>query len=201
MVTLVAPDAAIMPLRVMDSDGTGSSFVVAQAVLDAVAGGADVINISMGTGQKTKSHLVEEAIAYATERDVLVVAAAGNAATDARQYPAQDKGVLSVTSVSTDQELSAFANWGDWVDLAAPANRVLGPVPGGGYAWWAGTSMAAPQVAGQAALIRARAGDLKAKDQVEAMTKSARKLRAVKVKFGAVDLMASLARADKKSDG
>ena len=196
MVNLIAPDALILPQRVLDTDGTGSVFVVAQAIIDAVDEGADVINLSMGTGQKFKSQLIEEAIKYAVQHEVVVIAAAGNAATDARQYPAQNKDVLSVTSADADRQLSPFACWGDWVDLAAPAGRVMGPVPGGRFAWWAGTSMAAPQVAGQAALIRSRAGGLKTKDQIESITKSAHKLRTKKLKYGQTDIVGSIELAD-----
>lgn len=199
LVALIAPDARIRPYRVLDSDGVGNAFVVAQAIADAVDDGADVINISMGTSQKMKSHVVDDVLKDARRRGVVVVVAAGNAASDDRHFPAESKNVLSVTS-SDDQTqgLSPFASWGDWVDLAAPADRVLGPVPGGGYAWWSGTSMAAPQVSGQVALVRSRAPHLALDRQLESITRSAVKLNSkTKVKYGGVDLLASLALADK----
>ncbi len=203
MVTLVAPDTRILPFRVLDSDGSGSSFVVAEAILDAVAQQADVINISLGSSEKIESHLIDDVLKDARRHGVVVVAAAGNAASDSKQYPAQNKEVLSVTSVNDDsQTLSAFANWGGWVDVAAHAERVAGPVPGGGYAWWAGTSMAAPQVSGQLALIRSRANDLPLDRQLEAVTKSSHKLTGkTKLKNGVVDLLASLRLADKHDKG
>ena len=194
MVALVAPDARIMPLRVLDSDGSGSVFLVSQAIIDATDAGADVVNISLGTSQKLKSKLIKDVIDYADDHGVQVVAAAGNGNTDSYQYPAQNKGVTSVTSSEVAQdEVAAFANWGSWVDLAAPADHVLGPVPGGGYAWWAGTSMAAPQVSGQIALIKA-SGATGDKD-LKAIGKTARKFakKARKnVKHGSIDVLGSL---------
>ena len=194
MVALVAPDARIMPLRVLDSDGSGSVFLVAQAIIDATDEGADVINISLGTPQKLKSKLVKDVIGYADDHGVRVIAAAGNGNTDSYQYPAQNKGVTSVTSSEVDRdEVAPFANWGSWVDLAAPADHVLGPVPGGGYAWWAGTSMAAPQVSGQVALITG-SGAIDDKE-LKAIEKTARKFakRARKnVKHGSIDILGSL---------
>lgn len=155
-VALVAPDALILPLRVLDSDGTGSVFVVAEAIADAVDQGADVINISLGTAKDIDSDLVEDMLKQAEKAEVVVVAAAGNSGNDDKQHPADDKNVLSVTASTTDSSaLAPFSSWGDWVALAAPAERVMGPAPGGGYSWWAGTSLAAPQVSGVVALVAA----------------------------------------------
>ncbi len=190
LVSMVAPDASIMPMRVLDSDGSGSIFLVAQAIVDAVDHGAGVINVSMGTAQKLSSKVIEDAVKYAKDRNVMLVAAAGNDASNVRQYPAQDKDVLSVTSVDDADQLSIFACWGDWVDVAAPGDRVLGPVPGGRYAWWAGTSMATPQVAGQVALIRSQAR-LSLNGQRDAVTKSATKAKLL-TKFGTVNIPKSL---------
>lgn len=195
VVSLVAPDATIMPMRVLDSDGAGSVYALATAVSEATDAGADVINLSLGTAVKTESKLLKEAIKDAQEEGVAVVAAAGNAASKDRQYPADHKDVLSVGSSNDDgEQLSAFSNYGDWVDVAAPAGNILGPVPGGGYAWWAGTSMAAPQVSGQLALIDSFSSDLDADKWIESITKTARKMASKQVKKGNIDLIASLDR-------
>ncbi len=200
IVSLVAPETRIMPMRVLDSDGSGSVFLVSQAIIDATDQGVDVINISLGTSQKLKSKLVKDVIDYADDHGVQVVAAAGNGDTDAYQYPAQNRGVTSVTSSEMARdEVSAFANWGRWVDFAAPADHVLGPVPGGGYSWWAGTSMAAPQVSGQIALIKAW-GATRDKD-LDAIAKTARKFakQARKdVKHGTIDILGSLRYLESK---
>lgn len=198
MVRLVAPDARILPMRVLESDGTGNVFAVAEAITDAVAAGADVINLSFGTTAKKESRLVSDVLDHARRAGVVAVAAAGNSASDVPQYPAQDKHVVSVTSVNARMDdLSQFAAWGDWVDLAAPGDEVVGPVPGGGFAVWSGTSMAAPQISGQLALIGSRVGELSTDKVVEAVRKSARKIETKKkLKYGAVDIVESLSRAE-----
>ena len=123
------------------------------------------------------------------------IANAGNAISQNREDPAQNKDVLAVPSSTPDgAQVSGFSNWGDWVSVAAPADHVLGPVPGGGYAWWAGTSMATPQVSGQVALIKT--GNLDPKKEREAVIEHTYKLdskkNGKKLKAGSIDLLASL---------
>ena len=194
MVALVAPDARIMSMRVLDSDGTGSIYLVAQAIWEATDLGADIINLSLGTDGRITSDLLDLAIEHAHDHGVEVVAAAGNSAKDSKTYPADHKHVVGVTSVSVrGGQVSKFANWGDWVDVAAPASRVRGPVPGGGFARWAGTSMAAPQVSGQLALLIAAGAEKK--DRESAMRETAREFAEdapKEIKYGTVDILASL---------
>ncbi len=158
IVLAVAPDARILPVRVLDSDGRGSVFTLAEGVRAALDGGADVLNLSLGTTED--SELLDEVLDDLGDDDlgdddlgdVVVVASAGNAGTQERQYPAATDGVLSVASVDAQDALSVFSNRG-WVTVAAPGEDVISTFPGGAYASWAGTSMAAPFVAGQAALL------------------------------------------------
>lgn len=192
IIALIAPEARILPMRVLDSDGSGSVFLVAQAIVEAVNRGADVINMSLGTPDETRSRLLDQALEYAADHGVHVVAAAGNANTDAEQYPATYKKVLSVSSTKLSQaEVSEFANWGKWVDVAAPADRLRGPFPGGRYARWAGTSMAAPQVSGQLALLKA-AGATSLDDREKALLGTTRDVIGKKIRKGAIDVLASL---------
>lgn len=196
LISLVAPEASIMPMRVLDSDGAGSVFLVAQAIVDAVDAGADVVNVSLGTPEKIKSKLLDAALDHAMSHQVRVVAAAGNASSSQAEYPATQTGVLSVTSTLLEQDrLAAHANWGAWVDVAAPGEDLVGPVPGSGYATWAGTSMAAPQVSGQLALLIAVTQDERDEDEdplVDAVTSTTRPVAGRRVQHGAVDLPASL---------
>lgn len=200
-VLFVAPEAEIMPMRVLDSDGVGNVFVLAEAISDAAAGGADVINLSLGTSAKSDSKLLDKVIKDVQKSGVVVVAAAGNANSQSREYPAQNKNVLAVASSTSDgAQLSEFSNWGEWVSVAAPADHVLGPVPGGGYAWWAGTSVATPQVSGQVALIRTQGLD--PKKELEAVTKHTTKIDSKKygkkIKHGSIDLLDSLTSANRR---
>ncbi len=149
IVAAVAPEASILPVRVLDSDGVGSIFTLADGLRRALASGADVVNMSLGT--RAPSQLLAQVMKEAGEGAV-VVASAGNSGTTDRQYPAADEGVVSVASVDAADARSVFSNHG-WVDVAAPGESIVSTFPGDGYATWGGTSMAAPFVAGQAALL------------------------------------------------
>lgn len=156
-VALVAPKARIMPVRVLNSDGRGNLFVVAEAIIDAVNAGADVILLAFGTETRPEPTRFEDAIKLARARGVVVVASAGNEGSTDERYPAALGEVMAVSALRADlRELATFSNSGYWVDVAAVGMRVVGPVPGGDYAYWNGTSVAAPFVAGQAALIKSR---------------------------------------------
>jgi subtilisin family serine protease len=193
VIALVAPSARILPYRVLDSDGRGNIFAVAEAIADATAAGADVINLSFGTARKLSSHLIDDSIKAARAQGVTIVAAAGNDGDDKRHFPAAQGETLSVSALSTeDDRLAWFADFGDWVDVAAPGQRIAGPVPGARYAWWAGTSVATPFVAGQAALIKSIAPGIRADKVDEAIGRTARKLRQGRLHSGAIDIPASL---------
>lgn len=147
----VVPDVAIMPVRVLDSNGRGNLFLIAEAIKFAADSGADVINLSLGIEYETRffKHVIDDVIA----QGVVVVAAAGNASTKTEQYPAAYKHVIAVTAIDETMDLADFANYGRWVDVAAPGQSIYSAFPVDGYAWWSGTSMATPFVAGTAAAI------------------------------------------------
>lgn len=147
----VAPEALIMALRVLDSDGRGTNFDVANAISYAMYNGASVINLSLGSHYN--SDLLRDVIDEATAAGVVVVAAAGNLNTESPQYPAAYSCAIGVTAVSDADTKSYFASYGSWVDVAAPGEQIYSSFPDSSYAWWSGTSMAAPLVAGQAALL------------------------------------------------
>jgi subtilisin family serine protease len=87
----------------------------------------------------------------------VVVAAAGNDASDAvREYPAAEGayGLVAVAASNSREGVATFSNFGSWIDVAAPGDRITSSVPGGGYGTWSGTSMAAPLASGVAALLR-----------------------------------------------
>lgn len=195
LVRLVAPEAKILPLRVLDSDGRGNTFVVAQAIEDATSAGADVISLSFGTTVKPSSDVLKDALKSAEKAGVVVVAAAGNSAGKAEQFPAASSHVVAVGALAQDGSgLAGFSGSGGWVDVAAPGERVAGPVPGGGYAWWNGTSVATPFVAGQAALLRSQRHADDAKKVVERVKRTARRLEPEdRPKVDAIDIVSSLA--------
>ena len=162
----VSPNVSIMSLKFLAASNGGSSENAAKAVKYATDMGADVINASFGGG--APSQAMRDAIEYANERGVLFVAAAGNETNNndtSRRYPASYEvpNVLSVAATDHNDQLSSFSNYGrTTVDLGAPGgsntrdNRdIFSTIPGGGYGLKAGTSMAAPHVAGAAALLLA----------------------------------------------
>ena len=165
IVDLVAPSAKIMPLRVLNSEGYGKTFTVAKAISYAQRNGADVINLSLGSRRYSK--LLHEVIEDAIESGVVVAAAAGNSNTTVPHYPAAGNGtaasadgLVAVTSVDRYDKKSDFANYGLWVDIAAPGNDIRSTFPINMYANWSGTSMSTPFISGQAALIHTVFGSL-----------------------------------------
>jgi thermitase len=158
IVDIVAPQAKIMPLRVLNAQGSGDVFRIAKAISFARANGADVINLSLGTS--SYSRLLVGVIEDATRNDVVVTAAAGNSNAERKHYPAAGRkvalsssadGLVAVTSVNREKIKSGFANYGTWVDIAAPGNGIRSAFTVSVYANWSGTSMATPFISGQAA--------------------------------------------------
>jgi type VII secretion-associated serine protease mycosin len=142
----------IMPIKALDSSGTGSTYSVAEAVIWATDHGADVINLSLGN--YAQAAFLHDAIKYARGRGVLIVAASGNDNTDQPGYPAAYPEVLAVAATDPDTGRAYFSNYGDYIDLAAPGTNIPSTYPGGRYAALSGTSMASPHVAALIALVR-----------------------------------------------
>ena len=148
---LAAPGAQIYTYRVTDIDGLSNGYVVAEAITQAVNDGCKVINLSLVTTERHEA--IAAAAAYAAAHDVLIVAAAGNGHTPEAHYPASDPNVLAVAAVDTLDLLADFSCYGEHVDICAPGTGLYGPYLQDSYAWWGGTSFAAPFVAAQAALL------------------------------------------------
>jgi thermitase len=149
----VAPNAQIMPLRVLNASGVGSYSDVAAAIVYAADNGAQVINLSLG-GSNPSSTL-ENAVNYAISKGVIVVAAAGNNGTEGALYPAAYPDVIAVGSVDPNLEPSSFSNYGSQIDIWAPGRDILTTKRDGSYVLASGTSFAAPYVAGAEAMVAA----------------------------------------------
>src|SRR5918995_1852918 len=191
IVDITAPEAEIMPLRVLDTEGYGNVFTIAKAVHFAAQNHADVLNLSLGSPSRSK--LLQEVIKDTTASGVLVAAAAGNANSSIAHYPAAGNGVaasadglVAVTSVNMYDQKSDFANYGTWVDIAAPGESIRSAFPVSKYAYWSGTSMATPFVSGQAALMHAVYGTLDPAGVEKRIRCSARSLLATDPVYAAV---------------
>ncbi len=205
LVAQVAPAARIMPIRVLDAQGVGNIWVLAEGLLhavdpDGVPGtddGAKVINMSLGTTRPTRllEDIIErvscgddyddddddgddDVVRCAAQGGAVVVSAAGNAGDTTRQYPAaeQHSGALAVAASAENGTLASFSTRGDWVQVAAPGELIYGAVPGGAYGVWNGTSMAAPMAAGAAALLRSRYPGWKPSDVTSKLMGNGRQL-------------------------
>ena len=188
----IAPDAKILPIRVLDKDNRyDDAMIVAKAVRWAVDHGARVVNLSLG-GTGT-SPVLAAALDYAFAKDVVVVACTGNispAGPSEVWYPAREPGVLAVTGLDRDDDLWSGAITGAQTVIAAPATGLLGARPNG---YWRvqGTSFAAPMVAATAALIRSRWPDMSAANVISRIVSTARDVGAAgrddRFGFGMVD--------------
>ena len=178
----IAPDVNLMALKAAYPSGDLSLSAVVAAIDYAVANGADIINLSLGTRVGVSRHavlFVERAVADAAAAGVLIIASTGNEGVDTTttgpQWPSgfalyYDE-VMSIASSNNSDALSSWSTRGPEVSLMAPGEIVLSTVPGGGYNWMSGTSMAAPVTAGAAAVLWAAEPNLTASqvaDRLEA---------------------------------
>ncbi len=142
----IAPSASLLSIRVLDGEGEGDSFTVAQGIVEAANRGAQVINLSLGgTGGST---VLKNAVEYARSKGSLVVAAVGNEGVGGVSYPAKFDNVIGVTSVDANGRQSSFANYGEGVDIAAPGVGVYTAWEDEALVAFSGTSSATAFVSG-----------------------------------------------------
>jgi archaellum component FlaF (FlaF/FlaG flagellin family) len=140
----------IMAEKGLDEYGEGNEADLAKAIIHAVDQGAAILSNSWGGYEE--SALLHDAVKYAYEKGVLIIAAAGNDAWDIKAFPAGYDEVVAVTATDASDNPASFTNFGDWVELAAPGVHIYSTVYNDSYAYMSGTSMACPHVSGVAAL-------------------------------------------------
>lgn len=162
----LARSARILPVRVLNSAGSGNTVNVARGIVYAVNKGADVINLSLA-GDRSDAQ-VEAAVQYAVSRNVVVVAAAGNrGCAGPTTFPAAYPGVIGVGAINRQGVVAGYSTCGDFVDVVAPGTAIrstmirrpslsLPCAYGKQYCMLDGTSMASPHVAAAAAIIISR---------------------------------------------
>ncbi|MEM8806454.1 MAG: S8 family serine peptidase [Cyanobacteria bacterium P01_G01_bin.38] len=166
----IAYEAQLMPLKVLSRQGFGSVADIAEAIRFAADNGADVINMSLGGGGF--SELMQEAVEYAHSKGVVVVAAAGNEGSQEASYPAKYRYAIGVSAFDAEGNKAPYSNYGVGVDIAAPGGSTAAGETGGilqetidqlsgksEFRYFQGTSMAAPHVAGVAAVIKSMGVD------------------------------------------
>ncbi len=160
----VAPGCRLMPVKVLDAQGAGTTSRICQGIVWAVDHGARVLNLSLGGAGGGKS--LEAAVAYAISRGVVVVAAMGNEGANVQEYPAGYPGVIAVGATDDEGRIASFSNVGRWISVSAPGSDVYSTLPmrsftllsedpgaAPGHGVLSGTSMATPFVSGVAALV------------------------------------------------
>ncbi len=177
----VAPEAEILSvstwLGTANPAGKSDQDQIPEAVRWAVDNGAKVINISLGSATPQWPQSWDAAFLYAEQKDVVIVAAAGNRVGGNLQVgaPATIPGVLTVAGLDRKGAASIdSSSQGISIGVAAPAENLLGGLPSGGYAEWAGTSGATPIVAGVAALIRSKWPEMSAKQVINRIVSTAK---------------------------
>ncbi|WP_276355963.1 S8 family peptidase [Cohnella caldifontis] len=161
----------IMPVKALDSSGSGSTYSVAEGVIWAADHGADVINMSLGN--YAQAQFLHDAIQYAHSKGAVIVAASGNDNTDRPGYPAAYPEVLAVAATDQGGAKAEYSNFGDYIDVAAPGTNIASTYPGSRYAALSGTSMASPHVAALASLVRAANPNLKNTEVMDLLRKTA----------------------------
>lgn len=166
----IAYKSKIMPIKAGGSDGTLNSTDIAKAIVYAYKNGADVINMSFGS--YAHSALIENALQDAFNSCVLVAAAGNDGIPTAdcplggqNMYPASYFYVIGVMAYDEANKFASFSNW-DYApnanaeyEVVAPGVSIYSTLPNGRYASWNGTSMAAPMVSAEAAILRSSLKD------------------------------------------
>lgn len=185
-VTSVCGSCSVMPVKVISASGFGDAAHVATGIVWAADHGARVINLSVILDGPQQS--VADAVRYAHDRGVVVVAAAGNGGGADLTYPAAYPDVISVAASQEDGTLYPWSQRGSWVDVASPGCSPS-TARGGGYTIFCGTSSATASVAGVVALALSAVPTASNVDVERAITQTAQPLPGGGVASGNVDAL------------
>jgi len=161
-----APAAQILPVRVLDNNGSGDFANVALGIQWAADHGATVINMSFGAKGGQCSSSIQTQINYARSKNIVVVAAAGNNSSDQLGAPSGSGGVITVGASTQSNTKASYSNYGKFVDIGAPGDNIFVTKKTGTFLASSGTSFSAPFVSAAAALLKQKCGPGYTPDQV-----------------------------------
>jgi len=151
IVNFLAPKASLLPVRVLDSEGNGTIFGLAQGIDFATTAGAEVINMSLALNEH--STVAAWTLDAAHAAGTLCLASAGNDGVESdMHFPASHPTVMGIAALDASDLKASFSNYGSIVSISAPGTGIVSTYLFGGYAVWSGTSMATSFVSGAAAL-------------------------------------------------
>jgi subtilisin family serine protease len=165
------PHVRVYVQRVCGQRGCPTTAIVnaINAAADYIdANGNHLVAVNLSLGGSSESQAEKDAIAHATANGVLIIASAGNDGVGTVSCPACDVNAISVSATNWQDVLAQYSNWGSGLDISAPGGEcysnttaegcIYSSVRGGKYAWFQGTSMAAPQVTGTAGIVASKTG-------------------------------------------
>jgi subtilisin family serine protease len=151
IIARLAPQASIMPIRVLNGDGSGTLLNLITGIHYANTHGARVLNLSIGCS--VQSGALNDALDEAELLGIVLVGAAGNDNVEQGALPAVSHGSLAIGAVEADNTKSPYSNFGSFVRVVAPGSYIRSTFVDGGYATWSGTSFSTPFVSAEAALM------------------------------------------------
>lgn len=145
IVDLLAPSVRFVIVRVADSDGVGTAWTLTKGLAFAVAHGAEVANVSLGSIDRLNA--LSDVLDWTEEKSLLVVSPIGNNGFDEALYPSGYSKVVCVSGVNPNDTKAPFSNWSSDADVSAPATGIQSTWWDGRTGIWSGTSFASPMVA------------------------------------------------------
>ncbi len=142
LIAALAPSATLLPIRAIGDEGRATTWDIAIAVEHAVAAGADIVNLSLGTTERDR--LLKRLLGDYADAGIIFVGAAGNTGASVPTFPAAEDEVIAVGALeASTRQPASFSASGPWVDLFVTGTDLAGAIPGGGLVSWDGTSAAA----------------------------------------------------------
>ncbi len=169
----------VSSVKVLNSYGMGTQQTIIKGIIKAADEGADVISLSLGgRSNQSRQEAYRKAVRYANKKGAIVIAAAGNANRNAKEFsPVNAKGVIGVSAVDPELQRAVFSNYVNDIDMgvAAPGVNIYSTIPDSKYATFNGTSMATPYVSGLVGLMKSIKPDITTKQVYQLLKQNGKK--------------------------